>query len=767
MYDFRSLSSHDFEILVRDLLQMEFGKRLESFKPGRDKGIDLRHSSAEDGSLIIHCKHYVGTGYAGLLTSLKKEVLKVKKLAPARYCVATSVPLSPANKQEIKELFEPYCKNQSDVFGTEDLNNLLTKFPNIEKQNFKLWLTSTTLLERILHNGLYNQTSVLVEGIQGKAKNYVQNESFFDAQEILKTNNYCIISGIPGIGKTFLAEILLVHYISNGYQPVVVRSHIGEAFEMLKPSEKQVFYYDDFLGQTGWEDKLQKNEEQSILDFIKYVKAHNNFRFILTTREYILQQARLMYEKLHASDFDHAKCIVKLESYTRHDKAHILFNHIYFSNLPDDHKFNLAQKENLLAIVDHKNYSPRIVEWMSDHKNVRDYTSVEYPKQFKITLENPSELWRHAFRNHLSPYSRSMLIVLMTFRYTADLSDLKESFEEFRNHEVRHFGGSYAPTEFNSALNELEGSFIRCERNQQDVVVAFHNPSVLDFLEKYLSENAELLCILCSSIVFYDQFLALCSLRSGKSEHEHISAILSENPTLLCESIKNGVMRTAKKRQLYKTTTGYALSPLVQTSVEENIAHALGVAGHFPETHRENVVRHLLGAETSRVVDGTGNLREVIKTIEASFALEGIDAMRSELIKATAKKFEDETMGYDELDDIVALCYFIESVPEAVSNHLIDRVKLQLEQDADLIFDWDISSADDEHSISQLREDVSRIEEAFNVELTSVTERLDEREEEIRYNDEEPPDDWDERRDSRSSDASDLDILAMFEGLKE
>lgn len=575
MYDFKSLSSHDFEILVRDLLQMEFGVRLESFKPGRDKGIDLRHSSAHDGSLIVQCKHYIGTGYAGLLTSLKKEVPKVKRLVPARYCIVTSVSLSPANKDEIKGLFEPFCKVQSDIFGAEDLNNLLRKFPLVEKQNFKLWLTSSTLLERVLHNGLYNQTSVLVEGIQAKAKYYVQNESFFDAQEILKTNNYCIISGIPGIGKTFLAEILLVHYISNGYQPVVVRSHIGEAFEMLNPSEKQVFYYDDFLGQTGWEDKLQKNEEQSILDFIKHIKAHKNFRFILTTREYILQQARILYEKLHASDFDHAKCIVKLESYTRHDKAHILFNHIYFSNLPDDHKSNLAQKEILLAIVDHKNYSPRIIEWMSDHKNVRDYSSADYPKQFLITLQNPSELWRHAFRNHLSPFSRSLLIVLMTFRYTADLSDLKEAFEAFRIQEVRHFGGSYAPSEFHSALDELEGSFIRCERNQHDVVVAFHNPSVLDFLEKYLAENAELLCILCSSIVFYDQFLALYTLRSGKSEHEHISAILGGNPTLLTDSIKNSIMRTTKKRQLYKTTAGYTLSPLVQTTVEENIVHAL------------------------------------------------------------------------------------------------------------------------------------------------------------------------------------------------
>ena len=40
-YDFTSLSSYDFEGLVRDLLQEELGITLESFTSGRDHGIDL------------------------------------------------------------------------------------------------------------------------------------------------------------------------------------------------------------------------------------------------------------------------------------------------------------------------------------------------------------------------------------------------------------------------------------------------------------------------------------------------------------------------------------------------------------------------------------------------------------------------------------------------------------------------------------------------------------------------------------------------------
>jgi hypothetical protein len=43
-YDFTTLSPDDFENLVADLLSREWGRRLESFKPGKDRGIDLRNT---------------------------------------------------------------------------------------------------------------------------------------------------------------------------------------------------------------------------------------------------------------------------------------------------------------------------------------------------------------------------------------------------------------------------------------------------------------------------------------------------------------------------------------------------------------------------------------------------------------------------------------------------------------------------------------------------------------------------------------------------
>jgi hypothetical protein len=152
-HDLKQLSSRDFEELTRDLLQAEWGVALEAFKTGRDGGIDLRRISAEKGTTIVQCKHFAVSGYSKLLSHLRgSEVEKVRSLRPKRYVLVTSVELSPANKDAIQELFRPFILSPSDVIGANDIDGLLQRHPDVARSNFKLWLTSTEILERVLHN---------------------------------------------------------------------------------------------------------------------------------------------------------------------------------------------------------------------------------------------------------------------------------------------------------------------------------------------------------------------------------------------------------------------------------------------------------------------------------------------------------------------------------------------------------------------------------------------------------------------------------------
>lgn len=516
-YDFKSLSSVDFENLVRDLLQKELNITLESFKTGRDRGIDLRYCADSHRKLIVQCKHYAGTSYPTLLSELKnKEKPKVKRLKPSRYILATSVGLTPDNKDSLARLFRIPT---SDIYSKSDLNNLLGKFSEIERQNFKLWLTSLPVLERVLHSAVFNQTDADLEQIQKKLKYYVQNKSFFEAVRILEDDHYCIIAGIPGIGKTTLAEVILVNYIGQGFEGFSISDDISEAFHVYNKSKKQVFYYDDFLGQSRIGDNPERKDEgRNLLRFIESVRSSKNTRFILTTREYILNQAKDAYERLSKSNFDVRRCVISLDDYSPLERAKILFNHVYFSSFPPPYKQALLDKKSYRKIIQHPNFSPRIVEWMTDYLIGLKIEASEYVQHFVSNLHTPTRLWEHAFDKQLSAAARHLLLALVSLPRDARLEDLESAFISFHEYSAKRHNLQTGPRDFIRALKELESNFARTERKHSDTIVRFHNPSVRDFLESRLAASPVEVGELCESAAFFEQFITLWNIGSSRAK---------------------------------------------------------------------------------------------------------------------------------------------------------------------------------------------------------------------------------------------------------
>jgi ATP-dependent exoDNAse (exonuclease V) alpha subunit len=218
-YDFKSLSPIDFEELTRDLLQRELNITLETFKAGKDNGIDLRYSTNDHSNkTIIQAKHYIVSGYNKLLQNLKKELEKVKKINPKSYIISTSVPLNPQNKEDIQKLFHPFIQKSADIYGSGDLNNLLGKFPEIEKQHYKLWLSSSNVLELILKQEIFARSFCLEEEIKQSINMFVETSSINEALNILEKQKFLIIKGEPGIGKTTLAKQVIYRLISEDYE---------------------------------------------------------------------------------------------------------------------------------------------------------------------------------------------------------------------------------------------------------------------------------------------------------------------------------------------------------------------------------------------------------------------------------------------------------------------------------------------------------------------------------------------------------------------
>jgi hypothetical protein len=97
--------------------------------------------------------------------------------------------------------------------------------------------------------------------------------------------------------------------------------------------------YDDFLGQIFLKDRseyLGRNQDAALVDFIEMVQQSPSAKFILTTREHILRSALQVSERLAQSVLLQHRCVLELRDYSYGDKARILYNHLYFSDLPQE-----------------------------------------------------------------------------------------------------------------------------------------------------------------------------------------------------------------------------------------------------------------------------------------------------------------------------------------------------------------------------------------------------------------------------------------------
>lgn len=587
-YDFLNLSPPEFEELSRDLLQKELNLTLESFTEGRDGGIDLRHSYSEKSDLIIQCKRY--KNYSSLLSNLKKEVSKAKELNPSRYVLTTSVGLTPDNKGEILKLFKPLIKNASDIFGKNDLNNLLGKFPEVENQHYKLWLSSTNILQKILNSKIYNQSSFEEEEIKETIKIYVENASFYQALDIIKVNNFVIISGIPGIGKTTLARVLVYYFLANDFDEFIFLSDsINEAYTAYKESTSQVFFFDDFLGRNFLDKSLNNNEEQRIAKFVDRIRRSKSKVLIFTTREYILKQAKQKYDVFEDESLEIAKCTIDLSQYTKIIRAKILYNHLYFSDLEKDYIKDLLDKESYLWIIAHRNFNPRLIETITNEKIWKNIEPSEYSNKIKAFLDNPEDIWKHVYENQISNLSKCLLAVMMSAGLPILLEDLKQLIQSFAKIYSDKYGITYSEIEFNKSIRELENTFIQIQKDEtNEFAIGYQNPSVQDFLVHYFNHLDDFLSDIISSAIFYNQLFRIFSTAEStrnktfsfgnkiflKEKHRNIlvSKLLSEFDSLTSSVISRVHYKATNSfRWIKKSFSVYEkLNEIIQQELHSN-----------------------------------------------------------------------------------------------------------------------------------------------------------------------------------------------------
>lgn len=528
-FDLERLTDHDFELVCKDIFEQVLEEHLEVFAPGPDGGIDLRHLSPNGNhAAVIQCKHWAKSGRSKLLEHYKKkESAKVKALAPERYLIATSATMTPKAKGTLLELLDPYLQTTGDIYGLDELVEELRKHPEIVRRHLRLWLASTAVLETLLSKKVHQRASFFQQDILETLKTYAPTPAFGDATSILDAYHVLVIAGNPGIGKTTLAQVIAATHQAEGFEIYEIANDIDDVLQVWDEDSSQLFYYDDFLGQTSLRDTIATSEDSRLLQLIRRVAQSANKRLVLTTREYILAQARRESEKLTKSrHLELANFVLDVSKYSVAAKAEILYNHLHFSSLPSANLAIFGQPEVYREIISHKNFNPRLVAMTFESAGREQLSPEDSVTMLMANLNDPAELWDHMFNNQMSPSEIDIVTTIFTLGGPVELDFLVETWAE-----STHSNLVDATRTVRRALDSLEGTLVRMyerESVSSGLMVQLHNPSIRDFLKSRLSGNVLLVRSVIDGICHFEQLANLFAVAEGLDGERLLSHLARE-----------------------------------------------------------------------------------------------------------------------------------------------------------------------------------------------------------------------------------------------
>lgn len=770
-YTFHSLSDADFEDLACDLLGAEFGVTYQPFVKGRDSGIDLLHGARISGSTIVQCKHYCRSRYTNLKSKLIAEELpKLAKLRPARFILATSLGLTPLNKEELLGLLAPHCKGVNDIYGGDDFNALLRKHPAVETVHYKLWLTSVPVLQRVLRHGAAVWNAMTQEDIERKMSLYVQTGAYGAAMDILAKHNYCILSGIPGIGKTTLAQVLVTRLLEGGYELIAVRDDVQEAFDALDLTRKQVVYYDDFLGQSSISERLGKNEDRGIARLLAESRRAKHLKVIFTTREYILEDAKRAYEPLNRADLDIAKCIVTVEDYTRGHRARILYNHVYFSDLSHEYAAALQRGRGYRRIIDHKGYSPRIVEWMTLGAGTCGVPPKDYVDRFVQVLDDPAQLWQHAFDNQIGADARAILLSLGSIEGWLGLDELRLVWARLRGIESTESSSIENKKTFYDAMKQLEGSFTRSRRAQSETAVEFHNPSIKDYVRRRIVADIDVQRSLLRCALHFEQVSCLVCLAADGRVGAHPSGLLPYDAVL-----QDAIRRTlGAKAGTYQPVLYRADGEIRLIRVGADVGARLSQVAVWAKKYGPDKILPLCceiaaemvasgEAERAATLGCCGFLTYALQTFQHD---EGVAQLIKSFLVLIDKRLSDSPTA----NDWSAWTQFVNRNKSLFDEDEMDDWTQRAESFCMEEIEAAIDNAEASSDLQQWYDEVQEIAEGWGLSLHSENTRFEKKLGELQQREEGPDRDDDDWRDSRSFNpmtGGDAEIDRLFDSLND
>lgn len=669
-YNFSRLNDKEFEVLCTDLIGASEGVRFERFKAGRDGGVDGRYFSPNGGEWILQAKHRPASSFSKLVAHVRSsEAPKVAALKPERYVLVVSHPLSRSTKDELIEALGAPCP--VSVYGKEDLNDLLALHPRVEQRHFKLWISSATVLVHLLNNAIMGRSNAMMIEIVEKSKIFVQTRNFEWAVDKLNQLGTVIITGQAGIGKTTLAEQLILFYAKNGFEFLSVSHDIHEAEQAYMPDRPQLFYFDDFLGKNYLE-ALSGHEGSQIVNFIKRIhRDRATKKFVLTSRSTILNQGRILNDAFENGNVNRNEMEIKLQSLSSLDKAHILYNHIWHSGLSPEHVESFYVDKRYHRVIGHRNFNPRIIQFITDPQRLVDIPAEAYWNHITNLLDNPTRIWEHPFDAQLDDFGR-FLVLLVAFNGNDILEqDLAKAYAVgLRMPGHASFKGK---REFGFVVRHLSNSLLTRVMAGEKRSYKLFNPSLGDFLLHRYAKDSVLLetlfkCLRSLNTIKILQDMTRNEDISGETamgmrrslfEHEESLGFESSSPEYLAKlyiNTQRGLSEAELIRRI-KNVTAVILSNPVTRNCESclvTLADAVNEEIATPAAVEKYVLDVINLGVDEKDLPALGDLIGLLELNDADEATEPFTRLAHQFMSDSLDEMFEESIVFSEGEDVDA-----------------------------------------------------------------------------------------------------------------
>ncbi|MFS9448813.1 ATP-binding protein [Streptococcus cristatus] len=504
------MTTSDFENFAIEVVKKKFkNSSLHGFKEGKDDGIDGIDDIASP-SLVIQAKRWqVTKNHATAVKLLKEEIDKIALTkekygweAGFNYVIVTSMGLSPAGLKEIRDYANKKIPNAIPTDDYIIFSSTLTTLS--QHKEYREIFIKYGLLEKDITNVLRN---IKLKNIEAESKDYfsdfdahyfVETRFLGEAYNILQREHILLIQGPAGIGKTTTCSMLGNLFLNNNQNifDIIMRrvEDINEVLRLYNENyrdneDRNLFVvFDDFLGRNKFD--VGERVLQDIKKLYSASTNTNNLFICLNSRTQILQDATLInfeFQKLIDEKFtEQRRFIIDLSKYSDIERAHI-FRKVFERKadyLDIDDKKELVEKYNDLIgrdwkkIIQHRNYFPRLIELIAN--NFKDSNEIFYD-YVVYNLKHPNQLYNNLF-NNLKDEEKYLLFSLLRFdSYPINEEWLMNSLQALKLNPI---------FDFQKSLKKLDGSWLTFKKESfdDDSMVDFFNPSIIDFLNDKLKE---------------------------------------------------------------------------------------------------------------------------------------------------------------------------------------------------------------------------------------------------------------------------------------